>query len=134
MIPHTAVMLAASVPVQSLFPSHPSTDQLLREMEALERGFTGVRVLFSNVQLLLDFARQIGASEQELAYLIRRRNYIAGRSLVEFACGILSGRGACGSSPALYFSYLETCVRVITLCEIYNLELVPRLLAAIMAG
>jgi hypothetical protein len=132
--PHTAVMLAASVPVQSLFFSHHSIDQLLLEMKAPEPGFAGVRILFSNVQLLLEFSRRIGASEQELSYLIRRRNYFAGRSFVEFARGVLSGRGACGSSPELYSSYLEMCVRVITLCEIYNPELAPRLLAAIMAG
>jgi hypothetical protein len=103
-------------------------------MKAPEPGFAGVRILFSNVQLLLEFSRQIGASEQELAYLIRRRNYLAGRSLVEFTRGVFCGRGACGSSPELYSSYLETCIRVITLCEIYNSELAPRLIAAIMAG
>lgn len=134
MIPHNVVLAAASVPVQSLFSSPRSTDQLLCEIKALEPGFAGVRVLFSNVRLLLELSRQIGAPEQELAYLIRRRNYLAGRSLVESARVMLTGRGECAASPALYYSYLETCVRVITLCEIYNLELVPRLIAAIIAG
>lgn len=133
---HYALVLAATLPAHSLISRNTRTaEELLAELLSANPAVTAREILVSTSKLI-NLARKIGASNREIQYLTKRKNYIAlnclGTALRSVAIRE-KPEDDTGVGIGVGMAYLEARIRMITLCEIYSPELVKELQGAIMA-